>query len=93
MPEAEIFQRVSAACAIPRAQVASVAELLDEGGTVQASPARPAKRGNPPAVFRLRRGWRRYGGREQILFWMSQFIRHRREMLAQLRQGDAAEKD
>ncbi len=34
MPETDIFQRVSAACAIPRAQVESVAVLLDEGGTV-----------------------------------------------------------
>jgi uncharacterized protein len=34
MPESDIFKRVSKAAAIPEAQVRSVAELLDEGGTV-----------------------------------------------------------
>lgn len=34
MPESNIFKRVSKAAAIPEAQVRSVAELLDEGGTV-----------------------------------------------------------
>ncbi|KAF5054464.1 Protein YhgF [anaerobic digester metagenome] len=34
MPESDIFKRVGQAVAIPEAQVRSVAELLDEGGTV-----------------------------------------------------------
>jgi uncharacterized protein len=34
MPEIDIYQRVSAACAISRGQVESVAALIDEGGTV-----------------------------------------------------------
>ena len=34
MPESDIFKRVSKAAAIPEVQVRSVAELLDEGGTV-----------------------------------------------------------
>ncbi len=34
MPESDIFKRVAEAVAIPDAQVKSVAELLDEGGTV-----------------------------------------------------------
>lgn len=34
MPETDIYQRISAACAIPKGQVESVVALLDEGGTV-----------------------------------------------------------
>lgn len=34
MPETDLYRRVGAACAIPLNQVESVAELLDEGGTV-----------------------------------------------------------
>jgi len=34
MPVTDLYQRISASCAIPRTQVESVAALLDEGGTV-----------------------------------------------------------
>ena len=34
MPGTDIYQRISAACAIPKGQVESVVALLDEGGTV-----------------------------------------------------------
>lgn len=59
----------------------------------QPSPSRPGKRDRSSAGFRLRRGWRRYGGREQILFWLKQFIRHPWALLTRRSPGNAAEKD
>lgn len=55
--------------------------------------SRPAKRRRTLTVFRLRRGWRRFGGRDQILFWFKQFIRHPWEVLTQRRLGKVTEKD
>jgi len=73
-------------------------EILEEGlepetDAGQSFPSRSAKRGKPSAVFRLRRGWRRFGGRDQILFWLKQFIRHPWELLTRRRSGNVAEKD
>ncbi len=73
-------------------------ESLEEGmepETVagQSLPSSPAKRDKPSAFFRLRRGWRRYGGRDQILFWFKQFIRRRWELLMRRHPGNVTEKD
>lgn len=73
-------------------------EILEEGlepetDAGQSFPPRSAKRGKPSAVSRLRRGWRRFGGRDQILFWFKQFVRHPWELLTRRRSGNVAEKD
>lgn len=59
----------------------------------QSVPSRPAKRGKPSALFRLRRGWRRYGGRDQILFWLKQFITHPWKVLTKRQSVNVTEKD
>ena len=63
-----------------------------EADAGQPLPTRSAKRGRPSAVSLLRRGWRRFGGRDQILFWLGQFIGQPWALLTR-RSRKIAEKD